>query len=50
MEVEYLTKEEYDQAQSPYRVKVCSMSCVIRLCLTFALGAHAFFGGGHSSV
>ena len=37
VEVEYLTKEEYDQAQSPYRVKVRSMSCVIELCSDFRL-------------
>jgi len=50
VEIEYLTKEEFDQAQRPYRVKVRLMYCVFRMVSDFALGVHAFFGGGYSSV
>jgi hypothetical protein len=51
VDIVYLTKEEYDQAQSPYRVKVRSMPCVLREGADcFSLGVHAFPGGGYSGV
>jgi len=37
VEIEYLTKEEYEQARSPYRVKVRSNSCVVKVGSDFCL-------------